>query len=67
MVYGDRIGDRIGLGLYVYEVLFFKLFRFGIVSCEFVIKFENDRVNFSVENLFYGILLIFVRVSVDNA
>lgn len=33
----------------------------------FVIKFENDRVNFSVENLFYRILLIFVRVSVDNA
>lgn len=33
----------------------------------FVIKFENDRVNFSVENLFYGILLIFIRVSVDNA
>lgn len=33
----------------------------------FVIKFENDRVNFSVENLFYEILLIFVRVSVDNA
>lgn len=29
MVYGDRIGDRIGLGLYVYEVLF--LNSFGLV------------------------------------
>lgn len=74
MVYGDRIGDRIGLSLYVYEVLFFKLFWFGIVSCEYRCSLLNlrttvpfDRVNFSVENLFYGILLIFVRVSVDNA
>lgn len=43
MVYGDRIGDRIGLGLYVYELLFFKLFRFGIVSCEYRCSLLNLR------------------------
>lgn len=43
MVYGDRIGDRIGLGLYVYEVFFFKLFRFGIVSCEYRCSLLNLR------------------------
>ena len=56
------LGDRIGLGMYVYEILFFG-YSFSRVSM-FLIKFKSrkiasfDRVDFSIENL-----LIFVRVS----
>lgn len=56
------LGDRIGLGMYVYEILFFG-YSFSRVSM-FLIKFKSrkiasfDRVDFSIENL-----LIFIRVS----